>query len=874
MRKIAYILCLLFVLVGVMDDARAAGRKKKEKAQAKEEVKSEYQKFFENKDAETVKGLMVVHRMNGKVYVEFPLRLLNREMLLASSIADISDNGEGVVGQFAAEPQTVMFTRNGEMINARMIKVAKVENLQGQEAVKKAIEQSAMPGITHSFKIEVFTPDSSAVVLDMTPFFMEHTVHTNPFSSYAANSKWGFVYRDHKYRPERGMLRGIKANNNSIAVTCQLGYDVDYIIIGMFLGSRDLKVSATIDKMLLLLPEEPMMPRLADSRVGVSFIPRASFEDGEQGLQPLYLTKRWRLEPDDGDRYAKGELVSPKKPIVFYIDSLMPEKWKKYIREGVGEWNKAFERIGFRNAVQAKEFPKDSAFDALNINHSVIRYAPTSSWMYRPQNSMHIDIRTGEILNASIYMHHNILSTFYRLRVIATMANDPEVRSKELPDHVMGGMIRDYITREVGVCLGLANNFKASSAYPVDSLRSASFTRKHGLSPSVMDDVPCNYIAQPDDVRDGASLTQNGIGEYDYFLIKWLYQPIVDAKTSRDERATLDRWVKESRENPYCCFGRTPFLIADVDPEILQGDLGDDQVKAMKYKIANLKIAYANFGKWFAKDDKTLDLRSYLYNLLSISFSGQGLKNLGAYIGGFHVNEAMADEGLPAYRVVPKAKQQEVIHFLLDQAKDLSWIERKDFIRQIPMRSPQVNDVRVDIINTLFSRTHMVALSAEKSKEGYRPEEYLDELYRIVWEGTLKKRPLDKMERDLQIVFLAAVMATSTVADAPSVIDPSAKAASLVAIDPERLNRFLDEKKDVMPIPPGAFDSDEAQAPVEGFYAQYGFTAKPYPQGHLYYRLLLKIETLLKESVSSSSGDTRLHYEYLLHKIKMSKEIQ
>ncbi|WP_018338844.1 zinc-dependent metalloprotease [Butyricimonas synergistica] len=874
MRKIAYILCLLPILVGVMGDVYAVGRKKKEKEQAKEEMKSEYQKFFENKNAETVKGLMVVHKMNGKVYVEFPLRLLNREMLLASSIADISDNGEGVVGQFAAEPQTVMFTRNGNTINARMIKVAKVENQQDREPVKKAIEQSAMPGITHSLKIEVFTPDSSAVVLDMTPFFMEHTVHTNPFSSYAANSKWGFVYRDHKYRPERGMLRGIKANGNSIAVTCQLGYDVDYIIIGMFLGSRDLKVSATIDKMLLLLPEEPMMPRLADSRVGVSFIPRASFEDGQQGLQPLYLTKRWRLEPENRDKYGKGELVAPKKPIVFYIDSLMPGKWKKYIREGVEEWNKAFERIGFKNAVQAKEFPKDPAFDALDINHSVIRYAPTSSWMYSPQNSMHVDIRTGEILNASIYMHHNMLSTFYRLRVIATMATDPEVRATELPDHVMGGMIRNYITREVGVCLGLANNYKASSAYPVDSLRSASFTRKYGLSPSVMDDVPCNYVAQPDDVRDGACLTQNGIGEYDYFLIKWLYQPIMDAKTSRDERATLDHWIKESRENPYCRFGRDPFIIASVDPGILPGDLGDDQVKVMKYKIANLKIAYANFDKWFAKNDKTLDMRSYLYNLLSVSLSGQGLKNLGAYIGGFYVNEVMADENLPAYRVVPKAKQREVIRFLLDQAKDLSWIERKDFIRQIPMRAPQVNDVRVDIINTLFSRTRMVALSAEKSKEGYQPEEYMDELYRIVWEGTLKKRPLDKVERDLQMVFLAAVIATSTVADEASVIDPSARASALVSVDYERLNRFLEGKKEFMPEPPNAFDNNLLPSTVEGFYAQYGFTSKPYPQGHLFYRMLLKIETLLKETVSSSSGDTRLHYEYLLYKIKKSKEIQ
>lgn len=855
MRKLTYIFCLTFILIGAIGNVGAAERKKKEKVVEKEE-ESAYQKFFKNKRLETAKGLMTVHKAGGKIFVEFPLALLNKEMLLASAIADISDNGEGVVGQFAADPQTVIFTRNGNTVNARMIKVAKVENLLGQESVKKAIEQSAMPGITHSFKVEAFTPDSSAVVLDMTPFFMEHSMHTNPFSSYAANSKWGFVYRDHKYRPERGMLRGIEVSDNSISVRCQVGYDVDYIIIGMYLGGKDLKVSATINKMLILLPENPMMPRLADSRVGVSFIPRASFEDERQGLQPVYLTKRWRLEPSDWSKYGKGELVAPKQPIVFYIDSLMPDKWKSYVREGVEEWNKAFERIGFREALQAREFPRDTTFNALDIKHSVIRYSPTASWMYSPQNSMHIDIRTGEILNASIYMHHNLLSTFYRLRVIATMATDPEVRVASLPDHVMGEMIRNYITREVGVCLGLANNYKASSAYPVDSLRSASFTRKYGLSPSVMDEVPCNFIAQPDDVRNGACLTQNGIGEYDYFLIKWLYQPIAGTKTPRDESSILDGWVKESRENPYCRFGREPFLLASIDPGLLQGDLGDDQVKAMKYKLENLKRAYANFDKWFAKDDKTLDLRGYLYNLLGVSVSGQGLKNLGVYIGGFYVNEAMGDEGIPAYQAIPKSKQREVIRFLLDQAKDLSWLENKAFIRQITMRPSQVDEIRAEIINTLFSRTRMVALSAEKSDEGYRPEEYMDELYKIVWDGTLRGRPLDKMERELQIAFLAAVIATSTVADQPSVIDPSTKTQAFVSHHAGNQNHLRSE------------------AEIEGFYTQYGFTAKAYPQGHLYYRMLLKIESLLKEAVASASGDTRLHYEYLLYKISKSKEIQ
>ena len=364
-KRIIYLFLFLCVFVGGRNDVWGKEQK----------GSTAYQQLFNGKRVVTREGLMTLHQVDGKVLVEFPLNLLNKEMMFTSVIRSISDNGEGVVGQFSGNGTVFTFMRIDSVIQAR-VKVpslGSMKNISGERAVDQALEQSNKPGIYKTFRILASTPDEKAVVVDMTSFFLEHTSYTSPFPNYAGNSMFGLVFRNHKVQPDRTILCGIKAFSNNIVVTAEQGYDVDQLFMGSMLVKKDEKVSVVSDKILMLLPEDVMRVRKADSRVGVGFVKQATFAGGGDKLQTSYWTTRWRIEPVDIEDYRNGKLVEPKKPIVFYLDSVMPSVWVKYIREGVEEWNKAFQEIGFKDVVRVIPFPKgDTLFDATNINYSVI----------------------------------------------------------------------------------------------------------------------------------------------------------------------------------------------------------------------------------------------------------------------------------------------------------------------------------------------------------------------------------------------------------------------------------------------------------------------------------------------------------------------
>ena len=520
-RKIIYFSLLSLLLFFIVQDVYA--RKKKEKP-VKTEIKG-YENHLKDCVASDSTGLMIMHRTKDKVLVEFPVRLLEKEMLLASSIINISDNGEGVVGQFTSPEVMFRFVRNGQKLEARMITNQPLMREEtGKEGVESSLLKSASGGVYKSFKIEAFAKDSSSVLVNLAPLFLEHSDYSNPFSSYAPNSMYGMVTRKFRCDNSRSFLKDIHSYPDNISVTCVLGYDVDYTAFGTIVMQRNVPVTVTAARMLVLLPETPMCVRYANQKVNTAFLVRKRYVDEKSPLENTHLVKRWRLEPSNEEAFKRGEKVEPKKPIVFYIDTLMPDSWKPYVKEGVEEWNKSFEKIGYLNAVQAKEWPKGKDFSSSNIRHSSICYAP--DWMYMAQTSMHTDPRTGEILNASVYIHHNFLSLLYSGRCTQTMASDPSARTLALSEKQIGELLKVGITQQVGRCLGLTDNMGASYHYPVDSLRSAKFTRRHGLTPSVMDNLMCNYIAQPEDVKKGTVLVQSGIGLYDYFPIRYLYAPM------------------------------------------------------------------------------------------------------------------------------------------------------------------------------------------------------------------------------------------------------------------------------------------------------------------------------------------------------------
>ena len=837
-RKIIYFSLLSLLLLFTVQDACA--RKKKEKS-AKTEIKG-YENHLKDCVASDSTGLMIMHRTKDKVLVEFPVRLLEKEMLLASSIINISDNGEGVVGQFTSPEVMFRFVRNGKKLEARMMTNQPLMREEtGKEGVASSLLKSASGGVYKSFKIEAFAKDSSSVLVNLAPLFLEHSDYSNPFSSYAPNSMYGMVTRKFRCDTSRSFLKDIHSYPDNISVTCVLGYDVDYTAFGTITMQRNVPVTVTAARMLVLLPETPMDIRYANQKVNTAFLVRKQYVDEMSPLKSTHLVKRWRLEPSDKAAFKRGEKVEPKKPIVFYIDTLMPDSWKPYIKEGVEEWNKSFEKIGYFNAVQAKEWPKGTDFSSSNIRHSSICYAP--DWMYMAQTSMHTDPRTGEILNASVYIHHNFLSLLYSGRCTQTMASDPTARTLTLSEKQMGELLKVGIAQQVGRCLGLTDNMGASYHYPVDSLRSAEFTRQHGLTASVMDNIMCNYIAQPEDVEKGAVLVQPGIGPYDYFPIRYLYAPVVADKPEK-ELVTLNKWVEDAYTAHEYHYGPRQEFYALYDPTALYWDLGDDPFKAADYQIQNLKISIANFMKWYAKEDYDISRRAELYASLIKLFTNRAME-LSFWIGGLYLDEGKEGISFP----VSKEMQQKALNYLVKMSMDLDWLTNAEVKSSLELQDLIVDKTRKYIFQLLFDRIRYVALCSEKSDGEYSVKNYMDDIHSFVWKGVLQNRVLTNTEMLYQNAFIDYLVKN---------ISKNMGGGTAKNAGRQQALRGDSFKMDIF---------NEANSFVMGWQAQDIVPVNSHQDASVYWDMLLKIRNLLSSRISSASPDMKEYYGFLIYKI-------
>lgn len=840
-RKIIYFSLLSLLLFFIVQDVYA--RKKKEKP-VKTEIKG-YENHLKDCVASDSTGLMIMHRTKDKVLVEFPVRLLEKEMLLASSIINISDNGEGVVGQFTSPEVMFRFVRNGQKLEARMITNQPLMREEtGKEGVESSLLKSASGGVYKSFKIEAFAKDSSSVLVNLAPLFLEHSDYSNPFSSYAPNSMYGMVTRKFRCDNSRSFLKDIHSYPDNISVTCVLGYDVDYTAFGTIVMQRNVPVTVTAARMLVLLPETPMCVRYANQKVNTAFLVRKRYVDEKSPLENTHLVKRWRLEPSNEEAFKRGEKVEPKKPIVFYIDTLMPDSWKPYVKEGVEEWNKSFEKIGYLNAVQAKEWPKGKDFSSSNIRHSSICYAP--DWMYMAQTSMHTDPRTGEILNASVYIHHNFLSLLYSGRCTQTMASDPSARTLALSEKQIGELLKVGITQQVGRCLGLTDNMGASYHYPVDSLRSAKFTHRHGLTPSVMDNLMCNYIAQPEDVKKGTVLVQSGIGLYDYFPIRYLYAPMA-ADNPEEEVSTLNKWVEDAYVAHEYYYRPKQEFYALYDPTALYWDLGDDPFKAADYQIKNLKISIANFMKWYAKEDYDISRRTELYASLIKLFTNRVME-LSFWIGGLYLNEGKEEINLP----VSKEIQQKALNYLVKMSMDLDWLTNAEIKSSLELQDLIVDKTRKYIFQLLFDRIRYVALCSEKSEGQYSVKKYMDDIHSIVWKGVLQNRILTNTEMIYQNAFIDYLIKN---------ISKNMGGSTAKSIGYQQSLRGDSFKMGIF---------SESNSFVMGWQAQDIVPVNSHQDASVYWDMLLKIRTLLSSRISSVSSDMKEYYDFLIYKINQT----
>ncbi|WP_040371594.1 zinc-dependent metalloprotease [Butyricimonas synergistica] len=860
---ILFFLCFLIPAIGLQAGTK---KKKDQKEKTETKAKTEYDKLFATPDCQTEKGMITLHKKDGKIYFEFPLALFEREMLLGSTIKETASNDEGLVGQKPHDPLHIYFTKGDSTVQLRYVFNYSITNAEDQN-IQNAIDESNVGAIIENFDIKCWNNDKTAVVFDVTDFFVSDRYEIDPFDPYSASTYYGWMLRITKFKKERSFVGDIKAFDDNISINSHLSFTITMRALGMFEYQTDKPFTAEVTRSLVLLPEKPMRPRFSDPRIGVFYTGKMKYANDDHGVKVIYYANRWRLEPKDTAAFKSGKLVEPIKPIVYYIDPEFPEMWKQSITQGIEDWNLAFEKIGFKNAVQVRPFPTDDPeFDPNNIKYSCVIYAP--NMVENAMGPSWVDPRSGEILNASVYMNHNLVSLLYNWRMVQTAAVDPRVRTLNLPEDILSDAIRYVSRHEVGHTLGLMHNMAASNAFPTDSLRSASFTQKYGTTPSIMDYARFNYVAQPGDLEKGVKLTPPILGQYDYYAINWIYSPILEAKTAEEEIPVLDRWISEKAGDPIYRYGKQQIYM-HYDPSAMEEDLGDDPIKSATYGIKNLKYVVANIDNWLDKDDKDYSFRDYFY-YTTLNQLQLYLRHVDVLIGGIYLNERYVGDPRPSYQSVPKAKQKEAVQFLLKAQEDMAWLDNETYFKNISIVGSIANHMQVYTMANLINGTKRLALCADKSDDPYTEKEYLQDIYDYVWKSTIKRRNLTEAEIVAQREFVNSMIAKSNVETGQQADRVSGWGIANQPSVEEWLAIQMYQKFGYR----SPFGQPEGQQPV----ASVGFQRMV--DGHFssmaptFYFFLEKCQTLLEQAKNTGDENTRSHYALMLQTIKKALTIK
>ena len=738
-------LCALIAAVPLEAKSRKSSRKKAQTAQTAEKPKeSAYDKLFKKKH-DVADGMIKLHKVGDKLYFEFPQALFGREMLLGSVISETSDNLTGVPGSKSYVPLHITFTKTGENVQIREIN-ADNYTLGVAGNILRSLDRNNIPTIFRNFKIDAYNADSTAVVFNVTDLFVSHVKELSPFSYLGAYGGSGSPSLSESFKKELSSLDGIKsfADNLTVKSTLSYTYSVTHPVTKQKIVDNE-PLTAVMTRTLVLLDEEPYRPRITDSRMSVFPTGKYLYSDKEQRVKAIYLANRWRLEPSDTEAWKRGEQVEPVKPIVFYIDPDFPEKWQPAVYEGVMQWNELFAKIGFKNAVKALPYPEgDPEFDPDNIKYSCLRYAPAP--IANAMGPSWVDPRSGEILNASVYVFHDVVKMLNRMIFVQTSQADERVRQVNLPDEVLLDGLRYVLAHEVGHCLGFMHNMSSSSVIPVDSLRSPSFTQKYGTTTSIMDYARFNYVAQPGDRERGVQLTPPRFGVYDEYAVKWLYTPVPDAQTPEEEYAVTSKWITEASADPTYRYGKQQFG-GIVDPKSQTEDLGDDAVKASEYGIRNLRYILENLDTWLASGDDDYSQRNGMYTNIVNQYVTY-IQHVYANIGGIYLNEKLEGDPVEAVACVPREKQRRALQFILAELKRMEWLDNAPLLEKVTILGSPREAVREAIIKAVVNAPakKTLAINAQLSKDPYTPEACYKDVSDFVWEPTVRNRRLTEDE--------------------------------------------------------------------------------------------------------------------------------
>ncbi|MBT5232712.1 MAG: zinc-dependent metalloprotease [Flavobacteriaceae bacterium] len=705
--------------------------------------KPKKEKTFEDiitKEAITDKGLFNIHKVKEKYYYEINDTLFGREMLMVTRIAKTA-SGLG----FGGGKQNTQVLRWQKKDNKILLRVVS-HNVVASDSlpVNEAVLNSNFEPILYSFKIESKGIDSTSTLIEVTKLFSEDVKplgfpqsRRKGYKISSLDSKKSFIESIKSY-PENIESRHVKTYNSSSPPS----------------NSSTGTISLEINNSMILLPKVPMKRRYFDQRVGWFARSQVDYGLDVQESKSLKYLDRWRLEVRDEDleKFKNGELVTPKKQIVYYIDRATPVKWRKYLKQGIEDWQIAFEEAGFKNAIIAKDPPtkeEDPDWSPEDVRYSVVRYLASP---IPNANGPHVsDPRSGEILESDINWYHNVMTLLRNWFFVQTAAINEDARGVSFDDEVMGRLIRFVSAHEVGHTIGLPHNMGSSSAYPVDSLRSATFTKKYGTAPSIMDYARFNYIAQPED--KGVALMPD-IGVYDKHSVRWGYRPIPDAKTAKDEKKTLDKWIRDNENSLMHRFGS-----AGIDPSSQTEDLGDDAVKASEYGILNLKRIIPNLNKWTSEDGKDYSDLQTMYGQVLSQFN-RYMGHVSSNIGGVYQYYKTYDQEGPVYTHVKKSHQKKCMNFLNDQLFETpTWMIDNNILNKIEFAgiTNRIRSTQSRTLNSILDFGKMARLienEAINGKAAYTLIDMMSDLKGGIWKELYTHKTIDVYRRNLQLAYL------------------------------------------------------------------------------------------------------------------------
>ena len=699
--------------------------------------------------AKTSLGMFKVHFLDEKYFFEIPKILLKREILVVNRISKAPTSGRNSGLSYAGDDigQNVILFERGPNDNIFLRTISYAEYTKDSTSpMFMSVNNSNIQPIEFVFDIKAYSKDSSAIVIDVTDL---------------VNGDNDVLFLDNGVK-RRANLSAIQKDKSYVVTVKTFPINVEVVTVKTYssspLAPNPGNITLELNSSMVLLPQNPMQARYYDPRVGYFTVGYTDFDLNPQGVKRISLVKRWRLEPkeEDMEKYKRGELVEPKKPIIFYIDPATPAKWVPYLIQGVNDWQSAFEKAGFKNAIMAKKAPtkqENPEWSLEDARFSAIVYKPST--IPNASGPSVADPRSGEIMESHINWYHNVMQLIRNWYFVQASPLDSRARKMVFDDELMGQLIRFVSSHEVGHTIGLRHNFGSSSTVPVEKLRDKSWVEANGHTPSIMDYARFNYVAQPED-NVGSKGIFPRIGDYDDWAIDWGYRMFPEYKSPEAEKTAMNKLVMEKMKNKRLWFGDGESN--RDDPRNQSEQVGDDAVKGSLYGIKNLKRIMPNLNEWTKESNEDYSNLEMMYGEVTNQFNRYNNHVLRT-IGGIMKTPKVTEEPGMVYETVSKAKQKEAVNYLNENLfKTPEWLINNEVYGKTGSNGLKViGDLQEGIVVGMFRAStlnHLVQAATFPGSETYTIPELLADVKRGVWSEIATRKPIDVYRRQLQQMYI------------------------------------------------------------------------------------------------------------------------